>query len=80
MQRYFFDVVSGPRSEYDYRGRDFPTADAAHQLAELIALDLGTDSDDKWHGWTIKVRNASGQQFFSIPIREHCLAAACRCQ
>jgi hypothetical protein len=76
MKRYFFDIVSGHRSEYDYRGHDCPTANAAHQLAELIALDLGIEPDGKWCGWNIKVRCAQGQQFFSIPVREHCLAAA----
>jgi len=76
MKRYFFDVVSGHRSEYDYRGRDFPTVDAANQLAELIALDLAIDPDGKWYGWTIKVRGAQGQQFFSVPVRDHSLAAA----
>jgi hypothetical protein len=76
MNRYFFGIVSRHRSEYDYRGRDCPTADAAHQLAELIALVLGIEPDGKWWDWTINVRGAQGQRFFSIPVRGHCLAAA----
>jgi hypothetical protein len=76
MKTYFFDLVSGQRSEYDHRGHNLPSVEAAHQVAELIALDLGIEPDGKWCGWTIKVQNAYGRQVFSIPVQEDCLAAA----
>ena len=76
MNRYFFDLVSQHRSQYDYRGREFPTPENAFQLAELIALDLGVEAEGEWCGWAIKVRNARGQQFFSIPVHDLDLAAA----
>ncbi len=76
MSRYFFDRVSGARSEYDYQGRVFPTPEKAFQLAELMALDLGVGDGDQWSGWTIAVRNALGEQFFSVPVREPALIAA----
>ena len=76
MSRYFFDRVSGSRSEYDYQGRVLPTPEKAFQLAELMALDLGVADGDQWTGWTIDVRNALGKQFFSVPVREPSLLVA----
>lgn len=76
MRRYFFDVVGRQRSEYDYHGRDLPTIDNAHQLAELIALDLGMDPEDRWTGWAVNVRSVEGNELFSVPVQSMCLAAA----
>ena len=76
MKRYFFDLVSGERSEYDYRGVVYPNPETALQLAELMALDLGIQSDNKWAGWTVDVYNADGQRCYSIPVREPDLVAA----
>jgi hypothetical protein len=70
MKRYFFDLVSGERSEYDFRGRECCTLEAARQVAELIALDLEVMDEGCWTGWTINVRNASGQHIFSVPVPE----------
>ena len=76
MSRYFFDRVSGTRSEYDYQGRVLATPEKAFQLAELMALDLGVAEGTEWAGWTIDVRNALGKHFFSVPVREPALVAA----
>ena len=70
MKRYFFDRVSCERAEYDFRGREFSNPEAAHQLAEIIALDLGLMDEGGWCGWSIKVRNAIGQQLFLVPVPE----------
>jgi hypothetical protein len=75
MKRYFFDLVGQQRSEYDYRGRVFSDSENAQQLAELMALDLGIEPEGEWSGWSIAVRNAQGQQFFSVPVRPDCRAA-----
>ena len=76
MNKYFFDLVGRQRSEYDYRGRELPSPEKAYQLGELIALDLGIDGQREWSGWSIKVRNSLGQQFFSIPVPQLDLVAA----
>ncbi len=76
MKRYFFDLVSGDRSEYGYCGGEFSTLEAARQVAELIALDLEVMDEGSWAGWTIYVRNASGQHFFSVPVPRPSLIAA----
>jgi len=68
MNRYFFDRVSDGRAEYDYRGRELSTPEAARQLAEIIALDLELMDEGGWSGWAINVRTAIGQQLFSVPI------------
>jgi len=69
MNKFFFDRVSRDRSEYDYRGLEFPTLEKARQLAELIALDLGIEDEGSWAGWTISVRSADGKQLLTIPVR-----------
>jgi hypothetical protein len=76
MCRYFFDLVGVERSEYDYSGRVLPSPENAHQLAELIAVDLAVDEQEPWHGWTVKVRNVQGHEMFCVPVRPSCLAAA----
>ena len=68
MQTYFFDRVAFDRAEYDYRGRDLPSLDAAKRLAELIAIDLEIGEEGTWSGWAISVRDAVGKQFLSIPV------------
>ncbi len=68
MNRYFFDRVGGKRSEYDYQGKDLPNPEAAHQIAELIAIDLEVVDEGIWSGWAISVRDAFGQQFCSVPV------------
>jgi hypothetical protein len=68
MTRYFFDRGTQRDSMYDYKGGEFPTPDAAYQLAELIALDLALDGE--WAGWTVAVCSPGGERFFSVPVRD----------
>jgi hypothetical protein len=76
MTRYFFDVANESYVQYDFRGREFEKPEQAHELAELIALDVEcTDGDDVARG-EVQVRNVSGVRLFSIPIREPELIAA----
>jgi uncharacterized protein DUF6894 len=75
MRRYFFDLVSDERSEYDYRGCDFSELSNAEEMATLMALDLGIEPESRWSGWTVNVRNAHGQEFFRVPVPQVCLAA-----
>jgi hypothetical protein len=39
-------------------------------MAELVALDLAVENASEWIGWAVKVRNALGQYFFTIPVQE----------
>jgi len=73
---YFFDRVGTGRSEYDYKGIIFQTPEMARQMAELIALDLGIESDGSWVGWRVDVLDARGKKFFSVPVGTSALAAA----
>jgi hypothetical protein len=68
MNKYYFDLVGQHRSEYDYRGSVFSQPENAFRMAELMALDLGINPDGAWSGWAVKVRNAQGKQFFSVPV------------
>ena len=76
MKRYFFDVVSQSRAEYDYQGCEFATPEKAFQLAELIALDLEVCPQDVAAESTIKVLDSHGRQFFSTRVRPPELIAA----
>ena len=76
MERFFFDLVSNPRSEYDFRGRECSSSEHALQMAELIALDLALRSEGEWSGWAVKVRSSDGKHFFSVPVRPIDLVAA----
>lgn len=66
MQRYFFDFVGGGRSEFDYSGRELPSAEKALRLAELIALD--ECSHGERIGWSVSVADAKGKRYFSVPV------------
>jgi hypothetical protein len=70
MQRYFFDVATHAYVQYDYHGREINNPEQARELAELIALDIECTDGDELAGGEIQVRNVSGQQLYSVPIRE----------
>jgi hypothetical protein len=76
MKRYFFDVVSHGHSEYDYRGREFPTPEKAIQLAELIAIDLEVCPKGAFVGSSVNVHDTHGRQFYSMRVRPPEFAAA----
>jgi hypothetical protein len=75
MQRYFFDRVSETGAEFDFRGCEFANVEAAAEMAELIALDLGLDDHNEWVGWNVKVSNATGQHILTVPVRAFDAAA-----
>jgi len=68
MQRYFFDVVSSTRSMYDYTGREFPTIQNAMDLADLIAVDLGTEQE--WLGCAVAICTTTGERLDFVPLTE----------
>ena len=66
MTRYFFDVVDGKTSAYDFRGREFSSPAAAYSLAELLALDLSVR--EPVSGKAISVADARGRRYFLVPV------------
>ncbi len=76
MKKYFFDLVSPQRKEFDFRGCEFSNPETAFQQAELLALDLCIEAESKWSGWTVEVRNKHGRQMFAIPVPDSELVAA----
>jgi hypothetical protein len=68
MTKYCIALVSPQRSESHVRVGEFPAAERAFQLAELIAFDLGIEADGKWWGWTVEVRSAQGRKLFAVPV------------
>ena len=76
MTRYFFDITSGGRSLYDYRGDEFRNSDAARQYAEAIALDLSQRLNGEWVGWSVEICDAINQKLLSLPVAMPELIAA----
>jgi predicted DNA-binding ribbon-helix-helix protein len=69
MTRYFFDVVSRTRSQYDSRGTLLPNSEEAYKWARLLAVVLQVGSDkQELVGGEIRVRGPGGPELFSIPI------------
>ena len=68
MIRYSLALTSPRNSECHVRTGEFPGAERAFQLAELIASDLGVEDESKWLGWTVEVRNAQGRKVFAVPV------------
>jgi hypothetical protein len=66
--RLFFDVLTPEARSYDFSGRDFPSAEDARSVAELIATDLGCSATNDYAGSRIQVSNAAGETLFAIPI------------
>jgi hypothetical protein len=75
MKRYFFDVMIHDRSELDYMGRLFPTAEEAYDAAELMALDLVVRHEEEMIGSAVTVSSAEGRKLFSILVQASNLAA-----
>jgi hypothetical protein len=75
VDRYRFTLLDPKGSEFDFRVGEFPSAEHALQLAELIACDLSLDPKSKWSGWSIEVRNAKGRTMSTISIPDGQLAA-----
>jgi predicted DNA-binding ribbon-helix-helix protein len=70
MPRYFFDVVSWSRSEYDSGGTLLSDTDEARKWAQLLAVTLraGFEKQEFVDG-QVHVRGPDGFELFSIPIR-----------
>ena len=67
MTKYCLALVSPQRSETRLRVGDFPVAERAFELAELIALELSIEADGTWSGWTVEVRSED-RKLFAVPV------------
>jgi hypothetical protein len=68
MIQFCFALTSPRHSESRLRVGEFPSAERALQLAELIAFELGAEADGNWRGWTVEVRNSEGQRLLAVPV------------
>ena len=68
MRRFFFDYRAKDGSLFDYRGQEFHSIPAALEFAESIAQDLMHSLTRNWRGWSVEVRNAQGERYFSVPV------------
>ena len=66
--QFFFDVLNLQSSIYDFHGRYCDKPEYAVEMAELIAIDLGSSATDDWVGSQVQVRNVAGETLFSIPV------------
>ena len=66
--RFFFDYTKKDESLYDYRGDEFTNPTGAIEFATEIALNLRHSLTTDWIGWSIEVRNAEGEKFYSLPV------------
>jgi hypothetical protein len=76
MKRYFFDLASPKRREFDFQGCEFANPETAYHQAELLALDLCIEAGGKWSGWSVEVRNILGRQLFAVSVPDSELAVA----
>jgi hypothetical protein len=70
MTKYCIALVSPERAESHLRVGEFPAAERAFELAELIAYDLGLEADGSWWGWTVEVRSGPGRKLFAVPVTD----------
>jgi len=68
MTKYCIALVSPQRAESHLRVGEFPAAERALELAELIAYDLGIEVDGKWWGWTVEVRSPQGRTLSAVAV------------
>jgi hypothetical protein len=70
--RYFFDVVTTATVQLDFQGRTFATPEPAHDLAEMIALDIECSDAEATE---VVVRDIKGGRLFSVNVRPSDLVA-----
>ena len=68
MTKFCLALTSPQHAESQLRVGEFPGAERAFELAELIASDLSIEVDGPWRGWTVEVRNTQGHKLFAAPV------------
>ena len=77
MVRYFFDVVSRSRSEYDSQGTLLSDTNEARKWARLLAITLRVPNErQEFVDGRVDVRGPDGCELFSIPtlVADHIVA------
>jgi len=74
--RFFFDYTKEDESLYDYRGDEFTNSKAAFEFATEIALNLRHSLTTDWIGWSVEVRSAEGEKFYSLSVATADMLAA----
>jgi hypothetical protein len=68
MTRFFFDVVNGMSSSYDFHGQYFRTEKEAREMAEIVSFDLACSESSERENVSVQVRDAFGQTLFSVAV------------
>ena len=76
MKRFFFDYTAKDQSLFDYRGQEFRSAASALDFAQEIVQNLKHSMATNWAGWSVDVRTADGEKYFSLPVDSDLLNAA----
>ena len=79
MNRFFFDVTGRQKVIFDYVGSEFKSPDGAVEFAQEKLALLKNSLNREWAGWSIEVRNVTGQKFCSIPIDDSDMPAIKNC-
>ncbi len=65
---FFFDVVNGTSSAYDFHGKFLMSEKEAREIAEAVSFDLACSETADRNDTAVLVRNSSGQLLFSVPV------------
>jgi hypothetical protein len=76
MKHFFFDFTTTDHSLYDYCGNEFASSQGAIEFAQETASMLKHSLSGDWIGWSVEVRNAEGEKFFSLPVGRDLVDAA----
>jgi len=68
MTRFFFDVVTGTSSSYDFHGQYCKTEKEAREMAEIVSFDWACSENAERSATSIQVRDAHGRTLFSVPV------------
>jgi hypothetical protein len=74
--RFFIDYTAEGQSLYDYKGEEFLSSNDAFNFAEATAQALKNNLSGLWKGWSVEVRSAEGEKYFSLPIDNSAPVAA----
>jgi Domain of unknown function (DUF6894) len=76
VKRFFFDYTAKNESLFDYRGQEFGSPAGAIEFAQEIAQSLQHSLSMDWVGWSVEVRGADGEKFYSLAIDGGLMSAA----
>lgn len=66
MKNYTLVLMTPEQTESQLRVGEFPEADRAIELAELIAAEMGLEEERA--GWSIEVRDPQGSRLHAVSV------------